>query len=584
MSSTSAAWSRRLLFPLSLVLAVSLASVGCGPSESAGAPDGTQRTPARIKTITAAILNTPSGMSGVTAGASSAGGWKGYNEVHSNGLFSTEPTSRKVTGLLAAEVPSLENGDLTLLPDGRMRVVYPLRQGVTWHDGVAFTARDLAFTTRILQDQGLPFNNGGAVAQQIASVETPDDHTFVATFNTPYFEAASHALSSFWPLPEHILGPIYEEYLVTRDASDFANDEYWTSGYVHLGPFRLTNWEPASTITFQAYDGYYRGRPKVDILRVQVFQEVNALFASLLAGTTDVLLDSVLNFERGTEIENRWHESGAGTVYIRPSTLRILIPQFRPAVQIEPANLDPNVRTALSLALDRGEMAAGLQAGHQETAAYGILLPNDPMYEAAKDTFRTHTYDPMRARTLLRDAGWALPTPDGVLQHASDGRRFRNVLSSTLDGTQQIAVIADYWRKVGLDVEEVVVPPAQSSNLEYRASYAGWEITSNTYPTLKGPGASAQTRWVGNRPGYDDPRLNALINTFQSSISEREQFQTMIAINDFIAANVLFLPLFGNSYHLGIRKGIRALDDREGGDGGMRLGSYSRNSHLWDVE
>jgi len=322
----------------------------------------------------------------------------------------------------------------------------------------------------------------------------------------------------------------------------------------------------------------------VDIVRIQVFQEVNSLFASLLAESTDMFLDSVLNFERGTEIESRWKESGAGSLFIRPSTLRILIPQFRPAVQTEPSNLDPNVRTALSLALNREEMAGGLQAGHRETAAYGILLSNDPLYEAGKDTFRTHAYDPARAKALLREAGW-VPGPDGLLlQNVVDGRRYHNVLSSTLDGTQQIAVIADFWRQIGVEVEEVLVAAAQSSNLEYRANYAGWEITSNTYPTLKGPGASAQNRWVGNRPGYDDPRMNALIATFQNSLSPREQFQSMVAINDYIAANVLFLPLFGNSYHLGIRKGIKALDDRDGGDGGMRLGSYSRNSHLWDIE
>src|SRR5438093_3466260 len=286
------------------VLALAMTGAGCRPSESVSGP-GSQSAPPRTKIITSAILNTPSGMSGVTAGASSAGGWKGYNEVHSNGLFSTEPTTRKEIGLLAAQVPSLDDGSISLLPDGRMRVVYPLRQGVTWHDGVPFTAQDLDFTTRVLPDPGLPFNNGGVVAQQIASVETPVEHTFVATFNSPYFDAASHPLASFWPLPEHILGPVYEKYLVSKDASDLANYPYWTSEYVHLGPFRLTNWDPASTITFQAYDGYFRGRPKVDCMRVQVFQEVNSLFASLLAGSTDLFLDSVLNFERGTEIETR---------------------------------------------------------------------------------------------------------------------------------------------------------------------------------------------------------------------------------------------------------------------------------------
>jgi len=44
--------------------------------------------------------------------------------------------------VLAAEIPSKENGGLT--EDG-LSVIWKLKQGVKWHDGMPFTADDVVF-------------------------------------------------------------------------------------------------------------------------------------------------------------------------------------------------------------------------------------------------------------------------------------------------------------------------------------------------------------------------------------------------------------------------------------------------------
>ena len=55
-------------------------------------------------------------------------------------------------------------------------------------------------------------------------------------------------------------------------------------------------------------------------------------------------------------------------------------------------------------------------------------------------------------------------------------------------------------------------------------------------------------------------------------------------VGEYVAAEIPLLPVAYNVHYLGVRKGIRALDDTEGGDGAIALGSYSRNAHLWDLE
>ena len=77
-------------------------------------------------------------------------------EIYSDGLVTTDVNNPRPLGRLAERVPSLDDGSISLLPDGRMRVVFNLRRGITWQDGAPFTAHDLAFSYQIGGPDGMP--------------------------------------------------------------------------------------------------------------------------------------------------------------------------------------------------------------------------------------------------------------------------------------------------------------------------------------------------------------------------------------------------------------------------------------------
>ncbi len=54
-----------------------------------------------------------------------------------DGLVSIDPTGTKQVPILAAVVPTLQNGGIS--PDG-LTITYHLRDNVRWHDGVKFTS------------------------------------------------------------------------------------------------------------------------------------------------------------------------------------------------------------------------------------------------------------------------------------------------------------------------------------------------------------------------------------------------------------------------------------------------------------
>src|SRR5689334_11863896 len=244
---------------LLLVLALSL--IGCdrpaqptssGPAQSAQVATAPAR---KGGTITLAVRGTVPAMAPMGTATTTTGGWSGASEIHSAALVTSDTSTRTLVGRLAERVPSLDDGTVTLLPDGRMRVVYPIRKGVTWHDGTPLTAQDLVFSHRFLTDPGIPNFQLDSIPM-MESAEAPDDFTFVITFKGPYNRFNQLGLRAFWPYPRHILEAPYERYLATKNPDEVINLRYWTTEYIHMGPFRLAAFEPGDTIVMQAYDGY----------------------------------------------------------------------------------------------------------------------------------------------------------------------------------------------------------------------------------------------------------------------------------------------------------------------------------------
>lgn len=533
------------------------------------------------KAITVGVVGSVQAFS-IATGGTPVGGWSSLSELHSDALITSDVASRRLVGRLAERAPSTDDGSIALLPDGRMRVAYTLRQGVTWHDGAPFTAQDLAFSYAIGGPAGIPTPLNEAV-EHMAGVEAPDDRTFVVYYKEPYHLGATLGTAAFWPLPRHLLGEAYDRFVATRNAEEILNLPYWTSEYVHLGAFRLTRFDPGEGMTFAANDRYYLGRPKIDTVRVRIYGEQNTLFASMLAGDVDMIMDAALRAEIGSQLKQRWDASGDGILHLVQGSLSLLAPQMRPAMQTEPTIFDPRVRTALFQALDRETLSEGVNGGHRILAAWSILPSFDTHYEATRDTLRRFPYDPERSKALLREAGW---TPgDGPVRHSVGGRVFRTAIWVSAGREHESAAYAAYWRQLGLEVDEAATPAAQARNQEYRASFPGWDLTGTDPMALLGtPPATTENRWSGNRPGYDDARAMSLVTAFRRGLSERDQVAAMRAFNDHLVDEMAFVPLYFAAQFVGARKGIQAFDDLAGGYAGNPLyGTYSRNAYLWDL-
>lgn len=573
-----------------LTVLLALALSGCAapsPAAPSQPTSGGQPVTDHSKSITIGISSTVPAMSIVTFGTP-AGGWASLTEVHSDGLITSDSNSRAPIGRLAERVPSLSDGSISMAPDGRMKVVFTLRKGVTWQDGTPFTADDMVFSYHAGGPGGIPQYLNGALPF-VSSVEATDPYTLTMYYKSPYYLGALLGPSMFWPLPQHLLGEAYDRFVATKNPEEVINSNYWTSGYVHLGPFRLTQFDPGNELTFRAYEGYHLGPPRVGAIHVRVFSDETTLYSNLVAGTVDLSADLALRDATGPQLKKTWDASQDGTVYAVEGALRRYEPQFRPGVQEEPTTFDPRVRTALMQALDREAISDGINGGNPQLAAWSILAHSDPLYSAAQDGLRVFSYDPDRARALLQEVGWAFGS-DGSLRFGADGRPFKTAIYVSIGNENDAAASASYWRRVGLQVDEHAWTAAETRDNQARAMYPGWDSSGgNLLNPLGQSAATAENKWTGNRSGYEDATSQKLVQALKSTVDQSEQLQAMKQLNDFVVMQVPVIPMYYIATYVTARKGVRAFtpDDVAGFVSDSPLvyayGTLSRNAYRWDL-
>src|SRR5438105_10804438 len=109
---------------------------------SAGAAPAVTR-----KQIVAAVFSNPAGLH-VELTNPSTGSTPGVAELYQllDGSFTYLDAANVRQPLLVDAVPTVDNGNWRVLPDGQMETTWSFKTGVRWHDGVPATVDDVRFT------------------------------------------------------------------------------------------------------------------------------------------------------------------------------------------------------------------------------------------------------------------------------------------------------------------------------------------------------------------------------------------------------------------------------------------------------
>jgi peptide/nickel transport system substrate-binding protein len=360
---------------------------------------------------------------------------------------------------------------------------YHLRTDVRWGDGVPTTAHDVKFTLDLLsRPDGTWF--GG-----FEKVTVVDDSTVT-------IRAEKHNYVDYLVYyPKHLLEGL--------DPERFMEWEFWLEP-VGNGPYRFVRYVPQTLMEFEANPDYYGARPRIE--RVILKFVGDAWLTELLAGNVDIASGDLLQVSRIVR-DPRFRvyyglPSGAWAIYWRTDH-----PLFR----------DPRVRRALTLAIDRGELARRLN-----------LPPELPITDAPRTWQQTRRgefpeaqalpYDPDEARRLLEAAGWVDRDGDGVRERAGRPFRFPAKVWNGQGAPQLAIYVQEYLRAVGVQMEVVMLEEA----LMWEKLQAG-DFEALLFRHQARAGAQSRDFGRENRTGYRSPAAFDVIDRIMATADPDEE-------------------------------------------------------------
>ncbi len=439
------------------------------------------------------------------------------------------------------KVPALAES-WTISADG-LQIDFHLRKGVKFHNGDAFTADDVKFTFDRVMAPGSTHAYGRGFTESVERIEVVDSHTARFVLKQPwpaFFTTARYALTPIAPKA------YYEK----------VGDKGFQDKPIGTGPFFLSAIQAGEFTKFEANTSYWGGASKVKTVTQRLVREPFTRYAMLERGEADIvtgLTGPLLERIRGNPAVKVYLARFSGTAGI----------QFNKDVFPEAENR--NVRLAVAHAINRKEIAEKIQAGVCEPAT-SIISPGTYGYY---DGLPQISYDPEKARSLLREAGIK---PGHKVTFTVQTESFVAVPNAP----QVLEAIAGNLESVGFSIERKNLDNAAWIALMRSKKPTGIFYTPISLPDDGGEVINSYfVSWSGwtaqsiKRPEYDelfkaqlktsDPKQRiALLQGFVKQEFENFEHVPLLWCHTPFAANTKriksWVPPMGSGYHMDMKR------------------------------
>jgi peptide/nickel transport system substrate-binding protein len=357
-------------------------------------------------------------------------------------------------------------------------LVFHLRAGVKFADGLPLTAHDVAWTIDSMRN-GTVISPKAAAYASIGSVEATDERTVVFHLNRPdNFLLTNLSTGAFGVVPSG------------------SGRNFWRHP-VGTGPFRFVSQQIDQDVVIERNPLSWSVTPKIERVRFAVVPDAITESLELEKGSGDVAVNS-LPMDSLPVLARRPNlrlEDTSGT------EIQYLAFNLR-----DPLLKHAQVRQAIACAIDRELIIKTLLGGHAQPAA--SLLPRN--HWAWNGDGTQYNYDSARAERLLDDAGY---------RRGMDGVRFHLTMKTSNDeGTRLLAaVLQQQLAKVGISLDQRSYEFATFYSDVTRGAFQMYSlrwIGGNEQPDIFSY-AFSTARFApkgANRGYYSNPQLDALLD------------------------------------------------------------------------
>ena len=437
--------------------------------------------------------------------------------------------------VLLDRIPTLENGGLSR--DDRT-IVYHLRRGVRWHDGVEVSAHDVVWTLHAILDDRNPVRSRAGY-DRVARADALDRYTVRVTLREAWAPAVA-TLFSYGTAPQYVL----PAHVLEREAN------LATSGFgahpVGNGPYRFVSWSRGDRLVYAANPAYWRGAPQVARIEVRVVPDPGTNFTLLRSGGLDWNLLSPVQ-----------RESLGSPAPVSFRTVPLTLVAGIALNTAHPPLDDARVRRAIAASIDRAAISAKITFGR-----YPVVDTAQPLGSWARDPqVREPGFDPAQADRLLDAAGWrrgagGARTKNGrplaltyvQFPESQTGVRVATFVQSELAARGFAIAIKS------LSNAQLFLPKSQGGTLATGAfdlAYVPWPMGADPDDAflLSCAGAANVMRWC-------DPQVDALERRALAAPSRDERKRLYAQIERRVADAVPIVYLFNPSYSYAYRPAL----------------------------
>lgn len=315
-------------------------------------------------------------------------------------------------------VPMLAT-DYSVSDDG-LTYDFTLRQGVTFHNGEAFTAEDVLYSWQRAADPETRNRFAPFLVNRIDNIEVVDDYHVSITLKSlsPTLLAD---MSTFFPI-------------VPKDYATHAGMDGFAAAPVGTGPFKFVSRQVQTNFELAANADYWGDVPAIAALDIRVVPDDAARLAMLMAGESDIAqnIPPFLMAQVGAMPE------------LETLVLPVIQQNFFLFNPQSPV-WDKQVRQAIIGAVDVNAIAQSLFLGTAEPLP-GFCLPGREL--ACDGSIQGAVFDPQKSRTMLEEAGFDFDRSLKLLGLAPGGAPFAKEL---------VEATASYLNAIGVRTEVVLM-------------------------------------------------------------------------------------------------------------------------------
>jgi peptide/nickel transport system substrate-binding protein len=253
---------------------------------------------------------------------------------------------------LQSIVPDLATG-WSWYEDGK-ELTFPLRQGVKWHDGKPFTAKDVQCTWDLLLEKSsdkLRVNPLKSWYRNLEEVTTNGDYGVTFHLKRPQ--------PAFLMLLANGFAPVYPCHVPARDMRQHP---------IGTGPFKFVEFKPNESIKVTRNTDYWKkDRPFLDGIEFTIIRNMATAVLAFTSGTLDMTFPNTLTVPLFKDVRTQRPDAICELAPDGGINRHLLVNRDKPPFD------NPDLRHAMALSLDRKAFIDIISEGQGEIG--GVLQP-----------------------------------------------------------------------------------------------------------------------------------------------------------------------------------------------------------------